>query len=119
MYRAKISRETLKEGKKKFLAIHLKASNATLLLLSEDGDNLGTLAVAVPQREGMLGPPLSSVLIGQRHSTTARILAERLAGLTGKLSLVSVYSKTLPEKEGSKIFLKLFRKIMEAEEKEI
>jgi len=117
--RAKISRETLKEGRKEFSAIRLKAGNATILLLSEDGDNLGTLAVAVPQRKGMLGPPLSSVLIGQRHSTTARILAERLAGLTGKLSLVSIYSKTLPEKEGSKIFLKLFRKIMEAEEREI
>jgi len=113
MQRAKIVKEELKEGGKLFLSLHLETRNANLIFLSEDADNLGTLAVAIPQTPKMLGPPLSSILLGERNTITARLLAEQLAKRTEKIALVSVFAKTLTEKEAGTAFLKLFRKTLE------
>jgi len=112
MQRAEIVKEEIKENDKLFLSIHLKTANANFILLSEDEDRLGTLAVALPQAQRMLGPPLSSILLGERNTLIARLLAEQLAKTTETIALVSVFAKTLTEKEASSVFLKLFRKTL-------
>lgn len=113
MQRARIVKEEMKENGKLFLALHLETGNANFILLSEAEDRLGTLAVALPQAQRMLGPPLSSILLGERNTIVARILAEQLAKRTERIALVSVFAKTLTEKEASSVFLKLFQKTLE------
>jgi hypothetical protein len=96
----------------------METRNASLLLLSEGEDQLGTLAVAIPQEEKMVGPPLSSILLGDRNVTTARVLAERLAKTMNKIALVSVFTKTVSETEAGPILLKLSRKVVGKESAE-
>ena len=113
MSRAKVVKEELEENGMLFAALYLNTRNASLMLLSEGEDQLGTLAVAIPQEEKMVGPPLSSILLGDRNVTTARVLAERLAKTMNKIALVSVFTKTFNETETGPILLELFRKILE------
>ena len=113
MQRAKIVKEEMKENGKLFSALHVETKNANLILLSEGEDKLGTLAVALPQAQRMLGPPLSSILLGERNIIIARLLAEQLAKITEIIALVSVFAKTLTEREASSVFLKLFKKTLE------
>jgi hypothetical protein len=115
MQRAKIVKEEITENGKLFLALHLETRNANFILLSEGEDRLGTLAVAIPQTQRMLGPPLSSILLGERNSIIARLLAEQLAKRTAKIALVSVFARTITEKEASSVFLKLFEKTLKKE----
>ena len=117
MVKAEVIREELEDRGLFFRSLLLKMSNANLLLLSEGEDRLGTLAVAIPQPQRMVGPPTSSVLLGEKNMITARILAERLAEITKKISLVSVYVKSLSEREVGVIMLRLFRKTLEGEER--
>lgn len=112
MSRAKVVKDELEENGVVFLAVYVETKNAGLILLSEGEDRLGTLAVAIPQEERMVGPPLSSILLGDRNVTIARVLAERLARTMNKIALVSVFTKTVSESEAGPIFLKLFRKII-------
>jgi hypothetical protein len=113
MQRAKIVKEEIKENGKLFLALHVETRNADIVFLSEGEDRLGTLAVAMPQAQTMLGPPLSSILLGDRNTITARLLAEQLAKRTRKIALVSIFARTLTEREASAIFLKLFEKTLQ------
>jgi len=113
MQRAEIVQEEMKMNGKLFLALHLKTRNADLIILSEEEDRLGTLAVALPQAQRMLGPPLSSILLGERNTIIARLLAEQLTKRTRRIALVSVFGKTLTEKEAGSVFLKLFEKTLE------
>jgi len=116
MSRARIVQEKIIERDTPFLAIYLETKNASLILLSEGEDQVGTLAVAIPQTRKMVGPPLSSILLGDRNIMIARILAERLAERTKKIALVSVFSKTFGEREVGPIFLKLVEKTIRMEE---
>jgi len=116
MQRAKLVQEEIKENQTVFLALHLETRNADLVLMSEGEDQLGTLAVAIPQAQKMLGPPLSSILLGDRNIMVARLLAERLAEKTGKMALMSVFAKTVSERDAGPIFLRLFEKIVGKEE---
>jgi len=116
MQRGRITQEEIRENQTVFLAIHLETKNANLLLLSEGEDQLGTLAVAIPQAERLLGPPLSSTLLGDKNAMTARLLAERLAEKTGKMALTSIFAKTVSEKDAGPVFLRLFDKIVGKEE---
>jgi hypothetical protein len=118
MQRVKVVQEEMQEDETLFLALLLETKNANLILLSEGEDQLGTLAVAIPQKEKMMGPPLSSVLLGDRNVIVARLLAERLAQKTGKIALASIFAKTLAEKDVGPIFLKLFDKTLKFKEKE-
>jgi len=118
MQRVQIVQEEMKENETLFLALRLETKNASIILLSEGEDQLGTLAVALPQVEKMLGPTLSSVLLGDRNVIVARMLAERLAAKTGKISLASVFTKTLGEREAGPVFVKLFEKAMKAKQGE-
>lgn len=116
MQRVKVTQEEIEQNETLFLALRLETKNANLILLSEGEDNLGTLAVAIPQKEKLLGQPLSSVLLGDRNMIIARLLAENLAQKTGKIALASVFAKTLAEKDVGPIFLKLFEKTLKARE---
>jgi len=118
MSRARVVQEKIMERDMPFLALYLETKNASLLLLSEGEDQLGTLAVAIPQARKMVGPPLSSVLLGDRNMMTARILAERLAEKMKKIALVSIFTKTVGEREAGPIFLKLVEKTIETGEGE-
>jgi len=116
--RANIVQEEIKQDEVMFYALRLETKNANLLLLSEGEDQLGTLAVALPPKEKMLGPPMSSVLLGDRNTIIARLLAERLAQKTGKIALASVFAKTTGENKVGKIFLQLFEKTFREKEEE-
>jgi hypothetical protein len=110
--RARVVKEKLEENGVLFLAVYMETRNASLILLSEGEDQFGTLAVAIPPEQRMVGPPLSSILLGDRNVTTARVFAERLAKTTNKIALVSVFTKTISESEAGPIFLKLVRKLV-------
>jgi len=110
MTRAKLVQEEMREKDRLFLSTYLETRNAGLILLSEGEDQLGTLAIGVPQRGELLGPPLSSILLGDCNIMLARILAERLAKKMTKIALVSVFTKTITEKEAGPILLKLVEK---------
>ncbi len=118
MTRAKVVQEKIVEDDKAFLALFVETRNANLLLLSEGEDRLGTVAVALPQARKLIGPPLSSILLGDRNTMIARILAERLSQRTKKLALVSVFTKTVSEREAGPIFLKLIEKTASIERRE-
>jgi len=116
---AKIIREEVKEQESSFSAVYIEMENASILFLSEGEDHLGTLAVSIPQREHFIGPPLSSILFGDRNTMVTRLLAERVAHESKKMTLVSVYLKTLDEKRVGPILLKLLDKVMrKGEEKQ-
>jgi hypothetical protein len=118
MAQAKVVQEKIVEDDKAFLALFVETRNANLLLLSEGEDQLGTVAVALPQARKLIGPPLSSILLGDRNTMIARILAERLSQRTKKLALVSVFTKTVSEREAGPIFLKLIEKTASIESRE-
>ncbi|MDH5447788.1 MAG: proteasome assembly chaperone 4 family protein [Candidatus Bathyarchaeota archaeon] len=112
MPRATIVKEEILEKNMRLLAIYIETKNAVLVLLSEAEDQLGTLAASVPPTAELIATPLlSSVLLGDRNTTTARMLAERLANKTGKIGLVSIYLKTISETEANPVLMKLFEKV--------
>ena len=116
MSRAKIFKDELAERDTKFLAVYVETENANQLFLSESEDKLGTLAVAIPQPEKMVGSPLSSILLGDRNMMISRILAELLAQKTKKISLVSVFIKSVSEQEAAPILRKLLENVLKREE---
>lgn len=116
MSRAKIVKEEMVERDKAFFAVFIETKNANQLFLSEGEDKLGTLAVAIPQPQKLVGPPLSSILLGDRNIMIARVLAELLAQNTKKIALVSVFTKTVSENEAAPILRKLMEKTLRKEE---
>jgi len=116
---AKIIREEVKEEETSFSTVYIEMRNACIIFLSEGEDHLGTLAVSIPQREHFIGPPLSSILFGDRNILVTRLLAERTAHESKKMTLVSVYIKTVDEKRAGPILLRLLEKVMKkGEEKQ-
>ncbi|MGD8543755.1 MAG: hypothetical protein PVG48_01390 [Candidatus Bathyarchaeota archaeon] len=113
---AKIVQKEIEQDNKHFSAVYLETRNAGLILLSEGEDQLGTLAVAIPQKQKMVGPPLSSILLGDRNVITARLFAERLAQKMNKIGLASIFIKSISEREAGPILVKLFEKTMKKEE---
>lgn len=111
MERAKVIKEEIIEQDIRFLAIYLETKNACLMLLSENEDKLGTLAIAVPKPKDMLGPPSSSVLLGDKNAISARMFAENLASGKGKIALVSIYLERMNEIAAQSIFMRLIEKI--------
>ena len=80
-------------------------------MLSEREDKLGTLALAVPNPAGLLGPVTSQTLVGDRNAISARMLAEYIASKKGKITMVSVYLERLNEIQAQKIFMNLIEKV--------
>ena len=114
MTRAAMSKDEIQEAGIHFLGIYLETKNACIVLLSEGEDQMGTLAVAIPPGSETAIPSLSSILMGDRNTTTARALAERLAAKAGKIGFVSIYLKSVTEAEVARILLRLFDKVTQA-----
>jgi hypothetical protein len=112
MTRARITKEELSEKNMHFFALSIETKNAILVLISEDEDQFGTVAASVPSLDPMqIKTSLSSILLGYRNSTVARMLAERLAKKSGKIGLVSVYLKNVSEIEATPTITKIFEKV--------
>ena len=105
--RAKITKHEIEDKDTTFNSVLLETANANQLFLSETEDKLGTLAVAMPQQKKFVSSPVSSVLLGDRNMMIARLFAEILAKKTEKISLVSVFVKSLNEQEAAPILRKL------------
>jgi hypothetical protein len=115
MERARVVKSEVLERNTHFLALYLETKNACLILLSENEDKLGTLAIAVPKPTDMLGPATSSVLLGDKSAISARMFAEYLASRKQKIALVSIYLQTIDETQAQSIFRKLIEKVVQAE----
>jgi len=109
--RAKVVKEEIFEQNTRFLAVYVEAKNSCMVLLSEKEDKLGTLAIAVPRPKELLGPPSSSVLLGEKNTTTARAFAEDLAMRKQKIVLVSIYLEEMDEKQAQSAFRRLLEKV--------
>jgi len=110
---AKFVQEKMEEKGIHLSAKYLEMKNASLIFLSEGEDRFGTLAVAIPQTGGKIGPPLSSALLGDKNVMIARLLAERLAEKSNKLALVSVFIETFNERDAGPNLLRLLEKTLE------
>ena len=83
--------------------------NAVTAYFFEDRMRMGTLAIAMPG-SGEVAVGRSSVLVGGKFLMTSRALAERLAGKSGKIALVSLFTE-LDEAEAFRIYAKLLDKV--------
>jgi hypothetical protein len=115
MERAKIVKDEIIEQNTHFLAVYIETKNSCLILLSENEDKLGTLAIAVPKPRDLLGPASSSVLLGDKNAISARMFAEYLASRKGKIALVSIYLETIDEMQAQSILMKLIEKVVHKE----
>jgi len=115
MERAKIVKDEIIEQNVHFLAVYMETKNSCLILLSENEDKLGTLAIAVPKPRDLLGPASSSVLLGDKNAISARMFAEYLASRKEKIALVSIYLETIDEMQAQSIFMKLIEKVVHKE----
>lgn len=95
-----------------FLATYFETENAGILMMSESTDRLGTLAVAMPQQKKLVGPVISSILLGDRNTMISRVLAELVANQTNKIGLVSVFLRSTGEQEAAPILKSLLEKIL-------
>jgi hypothetical protein len=111
MERAKVVKHEILEENTRFLAVYVEAKNSCLVLLSEKEDKLGTLAIAVPKPKELLGPPSSSVLLGDKNVASARMFAENLATMKDKIVLVSIYLETMDERQAQSAFRRLLEKV--------
>jgi hypothetical protein len=119
MDRANVVKEEITEKEKRFLAVYVEAKNTCLILLSENEDKLGTLALAVPKTTDELGlMASSSILVGNKNEISARMFAEYVATKKGKIAMVSVYLDKLSEMEAQKYFKQLIEKVLAVEKKE-
>ena len=115
MERAKVVKDEIVEQNVHFLAVYLETKNSCLVLLSENEDRLGTLAVAIPKPADSPGLPSSTVLLGDRNVISARMFAEYLASRKRKITLVSIYLETINEMQAQSIFKKLLERVIPAE----
>jgi len=113
--RAKVVKEELLEQNMRFLAVYVEAKNSCMIMLSENEDKLGTLAIAVPKPRDMIGSVTSSVLLGDKNVISARMFAEYVASKKGKIALVSVYLDKVGEMQAQAFFMHLIEKVMKAE----
>lgn len=115
MERAKIVKDEIIEQNVRFLAVYMETKNACLILLSENEDKLGTLAIAVPKPRDLIGPASSSILLGDKNAISARMFAEYLASKKGKIALVSIYLETIDEMRAQSILMRLIEKVVHRE----
>jgi hypothetical protein len=113
--RARVTRDEIVEQNTRFLAVFVEAKNSIIVLLSEKEDKLGTLAIAVPRPKDLLGPPSSSVLLGDKNAVLARSFAEYLASVKEKIALVSIYLETVDERRAQSAFKRLMEKVTQGE----
>jgi len=110
MERAKVFKDEIIEQNVRFLAVFLETNNSCLVLLSENEDRLGTLAIAVPRTDKLLGPPSSAILLGDRNTVSARMFAEYVASKKNKIGVVSIYLQSIDEMKAQSILRKFIEK---------
>lgn len=115
MERAKVVKDEIVEQDTHYLAVYVETDNSCLVLLSENEDKLGTLAIAVPRPRDLLGPPTSSVLLGDKNAILARMFAEYVSSKKEKIALVSIYLETASETQAQSIFKRLIEKAVHSE----
>ena len=115
MERAKVVKEELLEQDTRFLAVYVESKNSCMIMLSEKEDKLGTLAVAVPKPKDMVGVATSSVLLGNKNVISARLFAEHVASMKGKIALVSVYLDKVDEMQAQAFFMHLIDKLIKTD----
>jgi hypothetical protein len=113
--RANVVKEELQQQDTRFLAVYVEAKNSCMIMLSENEDKLGTLAIAVPKPKDLLGSVTSSVLLGDKNMISARMFAEYVAAKKGKIAMVSVYLEKISELQAQSFFMHLIDKIMKSE----
>lgn len=111
MERPHVVKDEILEQNLHFLAVYLETSNSCLVLLSEREDKLGTLAISVPKAKDLIGPPSSSILLGDRNAITARMFAEYVAMKKNKIALVSIYLETINELQAQTLFKRLVERV--------
>ncbi len=112
MKRARVVKDEFIEQDTRFLAIYLETRNSCLVLLSENEDRLGTVAISVPKPEDTFALPPSSVLLGDRNTISARLIAEYLASNKNKIALASVYLQTVDETQAQSLLMKLLKRVI-------
>ncbi len=115
MERATVIKDEIVEQNMHFLAVYLETKNSCLVLLSENEDKLGTLAVGVPKPKDLLGMASSSVVLGDKNSISARIFAEYLAAQKGKIALVSIYLRTIDEVQARSVLKRLLERVIQGQ----
>jgi hypothetical protein len=113
--RAKVVKEELQKIDTRFLAVYVEAKNSCMIMLSENEDKLGTLAIAVPKSKDMVGTATSSVLLGDKNEISARMFAEYVASKKGKIAMVSVYLDKIGEIQAQEFFMHLLDKLIKSE----
>lgn len=114
--RANVIKEAITERETQFLAVYVEAKNSVLILLSENEDKLGTLAIAVPKPNDTLGVVASSsVLVGSKNEISARMFSEYVAAKKGKIAMVSVYLDKFTEVQAQAFFKRLIEKVLDVE----
>ena len=101
--------EKLEVNSRFFRINFVQLENAIVAFFFEDRLRMGTVAIAMPGT-GEVAVGRSSVLIGAKYMMTTRALAERLAGRTGKMALVSLFTE-LDETEALRTYAKLLDKV--------
>ena len=99
---------TIAVNSRKFRLNFGELENAMVAFFFEDRMRLGTVAIAMPGN-GEVAVGRSSVLVGGKYMMTTRALAEKLAGRTGRMALVSLFTE-LDEAEAFRIYAKLLDK---------
>jgi hypothetical protein len=113
--RAKVVKEELQQQDTRFLAVYVEAKNSCMIMLSENEDKLGTLAIAVPKPKDLLGSVTSSVLLGDKNMISARMFAEYVASKKGKIAMVSVYLEKVTEIQAQSFFMHMIDKLIKSE----
>jgi hypothetical protein len=113
--RAKVIKEELQQQDTRFLAVYVEAKNSCMIMLSENEDKLGTLAIAVPKPKDLLGSVTSSVLLGDKNMISSRMFAEYVASKKGKIAMVSVYLEKVTEMQAQSFFMHMIDKLIKSE----
>lgn len=101
--------EKLQVNSRSFRVNFVQFENAVVAFFFEERRRLGTVAIAMPG-VGEVAVGRSSVLVGGKYLMTTRALAERLAGKSGKIALVSLFTE-LDEAEALRTYAKLLEKL--------
>jgi hypothetical protein len=100
---------TIEVNSRTFRVSYSQLENAVVAFFFEDRIRMGTLAIAMPGT-GEVAVGRSSVLVGGKYIMTSRALAERIAGKSGRIALVSLFTE-LDEAEAFRIYAKLLDKL--------
>ncbi len=104
-----MSEAKLEMDSKTYRVNYLELENAVVAFFFENRVRLGTVAIAMPGiAETSVGR--SSALVGAKYIMTSRALAERLAGSSGKIAMVSLFTE-LDEMQALRVYARLLEKI--------